>query len=255
MILPPKTFLKLVLLGLSLSPIFAYSQDSLRKKRLFIGVVVSPDYSYRVLSGGDATAKSIVDARNSYEVPKLSYTAGLDFMYQFNQRLAVSVGIQYSVKGERANLNGLSFGSFIDPQRGFVYSSSSGQVESVQYTYNTTYLDIPLKLSYYLNKKKWAYYLSAGISPNLFLFEQIKERAVATDGSVFYSQHTSQNGYYSVNPQVQVGYGLDWSIKRSRMRIEPIYRMSVLRVNKGSVNGYFYSFGLNFSYLFGLGKP
>jgi hypothetical protein len=255
-----KTKYIVALLLLSL-PILIRAQDSISRKGFYAGVVFSPDYSYRMLSpGGGPMDQSIISQRNGEEIPKLAFTAGINLLYQKSKRFAFSFGIQYSVKGESSQDIPVTFGAQIDPRNGFVYSGSSGgaNVVSVSFKHQTTYLDLPLKVDYYLCTRRNAWYISGGIAPNIFLFEKVIQTEKTDNGSVQRSSQTyarNRTDYFLINPQAQLGFGFDRLIKSSRLRIEPVYRMSVWNVDeKGSIKGYFYSIGINCSYLFSLKK-
>ncbi|MHB8259298.1 MAG: outer membrane beta-barrel protein [Bacteroidia bacterium] len=225
-------------------------QDTLRKKKFYIGAFISPDYSYRSLYNNTGIAKTIADIRNTIEIPKFTYTVGLDFLYQVNKRIALNLGIDYSIKGEQTSNITYTFGP--PPRRGMVYNSSY-QAPTNGYTkYNTTYIDIPLRIDIYLSKRKVAPFITTGVSTNIFLYEKDIAYLTYADGHHATSSSTGSYGFYKVNPQFQLGGGIDISFKKSRLRVLPIARVSVLRVNSGTINDYFYSFGLGVSYLFGI---
>ena len=233
-------------------PFILFSQDPLRKRGLSIGLIASPDYSYRMLRPGSSSMDpAIIQSRNSDEIPKLSYTIGLLSIYQLTNSFSLSLGMEYSVKGEQTRDLALSTGASISPGQGFSYTGNSA--ESVKFVYNTVYIDLPLKLDYYLMKRRTALYISGGISPNIYLFEKVNSATTYSDGSVKKSSSMGQHpsdAYHGINPQGQFGFGIDLIKKSYRIRIEPVYRMSLMSVNKGSINGYFYSFGLNLICLF-----
>lgn len=243
----------LILPGLMLA------QDSARRIGFYIGPVFSPDYSYRLLSAGSGPQDQlIIDNRNGYETPKLACTAGLTILYQKNKKLAFSFGIQYSVKGEATKDMPLNFGSIIDPRRGFVYTSgsSNANIVSVSLAYQTCYLDLPLLVNYYFSTGRNAWYVSGGISTNIFLYEKIirterDDKGATLRSSQIYSRN--QTDYYLLNPQLQLGIGFDRIIRTSRLRIEPVGRLSVWNVDEqGTIKGYFYSVGISCQYFFPL---
>jgi hypothetical protein len=226
-------------------PLLILAQDSTARKGYYIGAVFSPDYSYRILSPGHGMIDPlIVQQRNASEIPKLSFTAGVNLLHQRNKKIAYSLGIQFSIKGEAGNFVPVMF--------------SNGTTERVSFSYNTTYLDLPFKFDYYICTGRNAWYVTGGISPNIFLYEQVIDVVKADNGSEQRSSTIygiNRANYNLINPQVQLGFGFDRQINSSRLRIEPIYRMSVWNVHDaGTVKGYFYSIGINCSYLFSLKK-
>ena len=221
---------------LFLSNSLVFGQDEIRNKRFYLGAFVSPDYSGVIVSNNNLFIYS----------PKLAYTAGADFLYQVSKRISLSIGAQYSMKGYQIkNEQG-----FANP--GLIYSSSS--ITNLSYKFNSNYIDIPLRIDIYLSKKKIAPFISTGISTNIYISAKTIENETYLDG-----HHATQTYYSSskgdasrVNPQFQLGAGVDMALKKARIRIFPIYRMSVLSVLQKPNNAYFYSVGLGINYFFGL---
>jgi hypothetical protein len=84
----------------------AFGQDKVagKNRRFFIGVNFSPDYCYRSLSKNiDSISNSkwnyAKNIEDSVEIPKLGYTAGINFGYQIKSWLSIETGLQYSDKG------------------------------------------------------------------------------------------------------------------------------------------------------------
>lgn len=243
--------IKIISLILILIHVSLIAQDEIRKQQLLIGAFASPDLSFRLLSNNSGTSGSISDNRDSYEIPKLAYTAGVEALYQLKPKLSVSFGIQYSIKGEKTKDLDLIYGDQLDPRRGFVYQWSQEQPTKTNFKYNSSYIDIPIRIDFYFSKRKFAPFVTTGLSGNLFLREKIITTATYIDNHTEKTSSINNNGYYRFNPQFQLGAGLDIGMKKSRLRIFPIYRLSLSRVNKGSVNGYFYSIGLGLNYFLG----
>ncbi len=228
---------------------FLIAQDTLKQKRFYVGAFASPDYSYRILPNNTGFNKTIADLRNSYEIPKFAYTVGIEASYKINKWFNFSLGVQYSIKGEQTKNQDLTYSSS-QPRRGFVYNNYPG-ISKMSIKYNDAYLDIPLRLDIYFTRKKIAPFITTGISTNIFLYERNIAHETFSDGhQITNSSINSNSGYNRVNLQGQFGAGIDIAFKKSNFRIFPIYRMSVLRVNSGSVNGYFYSLGLGLNYFF-----
>jgi hypothetical protein len=215
---------------------FAQSTDS-TFKRFAIGLEFSPDLSYRYLVSANKTTEFIVKDRNEYEVPKLSFTTGFSAVFKLKGRLYLEAGIQYSVKGEKykRQVYFIAPQSLYDPS---IPANSDGSAK-MEYNYKDIYIDLPLKLNYYFGTKKCVPFISGGISPNIFLTEKME---------INHKDYGKHNyGYSFINPQAIFGFGVDFNLKRIKMRIEPIGRCSVLPVIKNAnIKGYFYSFGTNF---------
>jgi hypothetical protein len=240
-------------LSTSKSPVDPYNgtdttRSKVLRKRYYIGILGSPDYSFRSLStnSNDPNQIAALSYRNSSELAKISYTAGLDVLYQFNTRFSLSIGFQYSVKGEMTNAIPTVQVSN-NPTTGQPTDTING---TAKINYKTTYVDVPVKLNYYFKEGKIAPYLMIGISPNIYIHDKEVADIKLNNGTNFTNTSTLGTGYYFVNPQAQIGFGIDYALPTSRIRIEPVYRMSFLKANDSPINEYFYSIGLNISYLF-----
>ena len=105
---------------------------------------------------------------------------------------------------------------------------------------------------YYINKRKIAPFITTGISTNIFIQEKVISTQTFADNHKEKNYSLNSNGYNLINPQFQIGAGLDIAMKKSRLRIFPIYRISFSKVHSGSVKQYFYSCGIGLNYIFGL---
>lgn len=226
---------------------YSNGQDTLRHKKLYVGAFLSPDCSYRVLPNNTGTAATVSHVRDLIEIPRFAYTLGLDFLYQPFKRIALSLGIQYSLKGEQTKNTVYSYGT-VQPRRGF---QSIPFPTNGYFIYNDNYIDIPISANFsFKSKTKTSFFIMAGISTNIFLSEKVVSEQTYSTGNKVISSKNGSSGYYKINSQLQLGCGFDINIKKNKLRIYPIGRISILPVNSGPVNGYFYSIGLGVSYLF-----
>src|ERR1700761_8103136 len=92
---------KIVLGILIFSGSFLIAQDTLRTHKFKIGVFASPEYSYSVFRNNAGINQTITDYWNAHEMPKFTYTVGAEILYRINTRFNLSLGLQYSVKGDR----------------------------------------------------------------------------------------------------------------------------------------------------------
>ena len=103
-------------------------------------------------------------------------------------------------------------------------------------------------------KGKVAPFITTGISTNVFLYSRNIVYLTYADGhhGIGSSYISFIYDYYRVNPQLQLGGGLDITFKKSRLRILPIARVSFLSDNKSGISEYLSSVGVGVSYLFGI---
>ncbi len=235
-----------IFLSISLS----YSQDSIRRKKLFVGRLNSLDLSSAILS------QPLVSGQYKLQ-PKTSATSGLDILYQINTHFSISFGVQIS------NKDGMTLYPDFSPGG---YPSN----QNVWFRHELIYLDLPLKLNYYFSNKKVRPYLSVGISPSLYLYEG-ETQEVSPDQyflGVVTPPSPALSGIYNpfnpFNTQGQIGAGVDAN-KRAwyKLRLEAVFRCSFAS-NNAALNpnyafnyyytyaGRLYSFGLALSCLFGI---
>jgi hypothetical protein len=216
--------------------IAAVAQDS---TRFSFGFKFSPDYSFRILKNDAAPGSTndyIYHLRDSLEIPKLSYTAGFGGLFKFSKHLQLEFGIYYSIKGEKTK----------DYEFIAVQSNDPLAPKTMSFKYNTTYLDIPLKINFTFLSGNFKPFVTAGISPSVFLFERHISKTTFESGDIKRSTSISYKGtgYYIINPQILLGAGIYYQKGKFNFQIEPVYRRSLIRVNKGSIYGYFYSIGI-----------
>ncbi|MCA6362733.1 MAG: PorT family protein [Bacteroidetes bacterium] len=228
-----------------LGAVLIHAQEETITKKWRFGLFASPDLSFRSLAGNTGTSAQIAGTRNRIETPKTAFTAGGEVLYRHSEKWSFTGGIQFSVKGDKTDVLTLTYSA--DPRTGFA-SVPAGEPNTVQLIYNSRYIDLPLRVDYYFSRKRIAPFISAGVSTNIFLNERTVVVKGYEDGSKKRSGNTAQNGYHRVNPQVQLGGGIDVVLPTGILRVLPLARMSVLPVNSGSVDGYFYSVGLGLNY-------
>jgi hypothetical protein len=74
--------------------------DTTRLGKKSIGVLFSPDYSFRTLASfNSSSAKWIIAYRDSLEVPNFGYTTGVNFTLSINSSMSLETGFLFSRKG------------------------------------------------------------------------------------------------------------------------------------------------------------
>lgn len=235
-----KHILSLILIIFLAHPFRA--QDPYRtKKQFFLGVFASPDLSFTTNTVMNEGGQRIKNYKGNYNIPKFSFTAGLEALYQLNEKWSVTLGVQYSDKGGKTKT--IQY----NPQA--IYRSPL-----VHYRYNYRYIDIPLRIDYYFNKKKIAPFITTGISTNIFVTHSTNYYPVSAPE---YTYGETYN-FSAVNLQYQLGAGVDIALKHSRLRIFPIYRISIFKPTLGInytaatiqyLTPRLYSIGLGLSYM------
>lgn len=205
-------------------------------KKIYIGLTFSPAYCYRTLKTDDALGQLVIDSRDTREIPKFGFTTGVGLIYILNKRFNFETGLLFSDKGEKTKKTDLIW-SQPDP----ILPIKSTFIYSYQY------LDIPLKVNYYIINKKLNFFISAGLSANIFLTYKQTSIQEFSDGRT--EKHTSgsiYNNFSKVNFALLAGFGIDYDLNNKiRFRLESIYRRSINSIIDAPVKSYLYSAGLN----------
>jgi hypothetical protein len=237
-----KPTMRLLLAFLTIIPLTTLCQnvDTIETKKLSIGLSFSPDYSYRILKP-DASGKWIAEIRDTLEIPKFGYTTGLNIALKINKRITLEMGFLYSDKGEKTK-------SFTP-----IWVSPAGQPDpdpdlpsKITYFNHYIYLDFPVKANYYLLTQRVKFFLTAGISPNIFLKHSVTSICEYNDGHTSTKTSLGNNGFTKINLAFIAGLGLGYDLtKKLNLIIEPTYRRSITPIIDAPIKGYLYSFGLN----------
>jgi hypothetical protein len=219
-----------------------------------IGVNFSPDYCFRTLKNNDGSSSNdlILKSRNETEKSKFGYTTGLNVIFNFKKNIGIEAGIQFSNKGYQTKIQDLTFGSAIDPRRGFAYNASGAAPIRAKFIYNDYYIDIPLKANFIFGKKKIRFITSAGLTTNIFIKETVTSVLEYDNGTNDKKTHSTTYDYNKINLSPIVSVGIDWKLNvRSNLRIEPTLRYGVLKIMNEPLTDYLWNAGLNISYFFG----
>ena len=233
-----KIILLIILLTLSRKITSQTASSSDDKERKFsIGIVGSPDYSYRILNSRSEYDYEVTN-RNNYQAPRISYTAGISFTWQINKRIALETGAQYSDKGYKRKDFDIT-----------IYNYGTGMFYPIDYTqeYHYGYIDIPLKANIFILTKRFKLFLSAGLAANVLVDERNLEVRLDTHGNKTYYWNTwTEPDYTKIGCTVTGCIGASYDIsKRFNIRIEPIARKSLTRLNSSDIHEYLYSYGIN----------
>lgn len=177
----------------------------------------------------------IVNYRDSTEIPKLGYTAGLNIALTINKHISLETGFLYSDKGEKTKKNDLIWGQ---PDPGLPTKNT--------FIYHYIYLDIPIKVNYFILRKRIKFHYSAGISPSIFLTDKTTSILEYNDGHTTEKTTANSFAYSKINLVFITGFGMSYDLaKKLYFKIEPIYRRSLTSIIDAPIKGYLYSFGIN----------
>ncbi|HTB07452.1 MAG TPA: outer membrane beta-barrel protein [Bacteroidia bacterium] len=218
-----------------------------KQSRLSIGILFSPEYSYRTISPDQsASSQEITTSRNSTEIYRITYSAGIICVYQLNKKITLSIGTEYSDKGYKTKSSTLFlYNPTINPRTGTVSSSSTG---TATFIYHYYYIDIPIKASYYFIAKRVKIYVSLGLSTNINLSDYNTATLDYSDGTTTSSTEKTNNGFSTINLQAIAGVGTRYDLSRKLyIMVEPTFNYSINSIVQAPIREYLYSFGLNTS--------
>lgn len=118
--------------------------------------------------------------------------------------------------------------------------------------YQYFYIDIPIKVNFNLLTKRAKLYITAGISPNIFIIQKTNSLLQYDDGHTKKETQTAQD-FSIINLTVIGGIGFSYDItEHLYIKIEPTYRRSVTSIIDAPIKGYLYSVGLNTGFYYKL---
>jgi hypothetical protein len=208
--------------------------DSVKIKKYALGITYSPDLCYRNLNSA-AEHKWISDIRDTLETGKMGHTTGVNLTININKKISLSTGILFSDKGAKTkrytfentgNLNAPAFNTI---------------------TFHYYYIDIPLKVNYYLHDKKCKFYITGGMSTNIFISQKNTSKIeYYNKDSEKITSTNKQPDFAKINFAVIAGLGIDCPITpKYYFKLEPQFRYSINSIIKAPIKEYLYSAGLN----------
>ncbi len=212
--------------------------------RFYLGIMASPEIADTYATTNDPAQEWFIEFVNAFYSPKLSYTAGLDFLFLLNQRITFQSGLHYSNKGSRTKK------MYLTDMNGVPHDP-----EAITVMTNYHYLELPAKINYNIHFDKFSYYLSGGIVTGFLAGVNTRNKLFYQNGDIVKNQiNEMDDSANRINLSVALGTGLDLFINsKMTLRIEPSFRMSLLKLSSGAfAKDYLWNSGVNFSYVFGI---
>ena len=196
--------------------VFSQTADSSQSRKVDIGFNYSADYSYRNLTAAESN-RSIVEMYDSIEHGRYGSTFGLNGIYSLSDKISLSLGVLFSDKGEKTKV------ALVD--------------KNLSYLNHYYYLDIPVKVNYFVFKKQ--IYFTGGISSNLFLKSAIRD----IDQNKTVNSNLTIN---KINMSYLGGIGINQQLSASwYFKSEVLYRHSMRPIMNAPLNRYLYSVGIS----------
>lgn len=233
-----------ILLGFFPLFLLGQHQDSTKTNRKFsIGLTISPAIAYRSIYAigegkkNDFLVNYSIPILDSLESPIVTYSFGLDFSYQLNKRLAIESGVFYSKKGYEIDEAVIVDNGSLNYDTGSVHVSNN-------------YLDVPIKVNFYLLNNRVQLLLIAGVSGNIFINQQAK---IVIGGKKTETKKFRPDNITAFNFSIIGGVGCGFMLsKKLTIQIQPQYQRFLNSIWKNSysdnqVKEVLYSYGIDVS--------
>lgn len=218
------------------SNVLAQIQDSTNWKKIRIGVIYTPKYSYRTLAYG--TPNTWVEKlRNTEEIGSYGFTAGLALRKAITARIGIETGLYYTNLGVQTKQEPLIWTDTTHTD----YPINSKTL------FHYKYMEIPLKINYFLGAGKIKYFVSAGVSECVFMRKKSTVMLNYEDEHTEIQTSRHKLGYTKLNTTMILGAGINCPLNRRLILVvEPVYQLFLnsIVVDKMSKE-YLWSVGLH----------
>jgi len=217
----------------------AQDSDSLKLSAKWqFGLNFSSDLCFRELYDQNGANQGIISYRDLWEEPKFGFTAGVNTLYSLGRHISIGVGLQYSNKGFKMEMEQLNFET--------PYSQPS--VVNYKTRYNLHYIDVPMGLNFSFGNADLRFVGSAGVAVNVFLTERDKSTFVFPDREEK-SVSVPQADFNRLNLTPFLSSGLSYMLNpTTTLRIEPTVRYGIFKTVNAPISERLFSAGLNVAY-------
>ena len=243
-----KKYLAFLLLNFLL--LTGYAQNE--KHPIYVGLQVSPNFSYRVLSNN--SGESSVDDRISYlnnrEEAAFGYRIAAVSGIRISNNWTLEAGVGYV---ENCSVLNLTAGDQPEPRRGLVYEES---LESLDLKNCLSYVGMPIRLMWNFGTDKAKILASFGLAPQILLDQRTIARKTFSDKDRETEEIDNIEDAAGFNLSPSFGIGAELRLnKKIFLRAEGIARFGVVNVNEDSpINSYIYSSELNVGIYYNLNE-
>ncbi len=148
--------------------------------------------------------------------------------------------------GYQLNIEALTFGDMIDPNRGFIYQTNTISIRAIRYSFH--YLELPLRLVLHCGKGRLRSITGAGLTTSYLLKSTTTSVMGNADGSTDRTTSKSSTDYNPVGLFPTLSSGVSYALNdHLELRLEPQARFGVLRLIDAPVTGHLWSAGVGFS--------
>jgi len=227
---------KLIIIYFLLTPFLLFAQESaIKNNRFSIGLITSPNYSFRIVEAQDNSLQDYADMTNDATLPALGFNTGIVAQYLILKNVEIQIGLQFSRRSHA--------------RKQVPFRDNPGTVlglADLQYRYH--YLELPLQVNYRIVNKKFFSYISAGVSINYLLTDRIKMSYTYNNGDMeVLKSNTASSDFNNSVVSVLGGIGIGYNInEKLNLRLEPLFRYSLVPLKDTPINEFnqfYHSFG------------
>lgn len=190
--------------------------------------------SFRTLYCDDEDVDFVKDIRDDIELPMPTFTTGIAFGYQLNDRFELETGAYYAKKGFHTEK--LNYSTVEDPE-------GSGSYARILYSYS--YLDVPVTLnSFFFTQSRLQLVTSVSLTTSFLLQADEYYRFYGNEDQNTIDL-TSTAHYQPVALSAEAGLGISWQLAdHFQLRALPTFRYGLTRINKDPITARLWSGGV-----------
>ena len=217
----------------------------------------SPEFFSSKLSDNNTNDNQNTENYSDSESPDFSYTTGLKIGYLISQKFNIYTGLTYSSFSYSIKPRTLYAKQTTNGETQYILATSSGETplsasptlqvgDSVKLGSSSIqrlqYIATPLLCQYQISRKRFNYYVFAGISSNFFIAgkTEVSYENLGTEST------TKIEGLRKIYFAGIIGAGLNYTISQKfSILVEPTFKKAITSINRNTpISSYPYSFGL-----------
>ncbi len=242
-----KNHLTLALVTISLTAGYAQESKPQKEKIILIGLSYAPT-SQTVFYNSYLNGNYQNQSYNSYASTKGTFKVGIPLLYKIQERLSIETGAYYSKRALETIPT-----EIIDDILGFIGNEKNN--------YKATYIEIPIGINYFFINKKISLFGALGVNNNVLLSQKNTSTQELYSGNTTIVDVPVNGKSNSYAASIYGGFGLDFNIKKIKIRLEPIYNRFITPYNIKSfgvnnnvykTKSYYVNYNLNLSVFYTL---
>lgn len=204
-------------------------------EKFHIGLLFSPEFSYRTLADKGDDSKDVIKDLNKTDKHIFGFQFGVLFDYRIKKWVAIETGIKLAKRGFQNEQN--------------VLDGNGNQIAYSSLSFHNLYFEIPIKADFYFFEKSIVeLYATAAITPGFLIQAKYKTEEAILNQNIEKSEDKNRDANVATFGS-SIGIGIDITpIKQLGIRIEPFFRHSITPDYHGirsnyEWNTYHFSFG------------